>query len=181
MLKNWLYGCANFGGIGTPEHLIGKGDSPEEAIRNCDQALDMGITTFDNANTYAAGAAEIILGQWLKKLPALKKSQVRISTKVGNKSSTVKGGLSKSHIREQIEVSLSRFNRDYVDILFLHFPDPLTPLEETFECFDSLVKEGKVLALGAWRFQCYRRLSQRSKSNLRGKLIYKIIIRTKSF
>ncbi|TVQ79656.1 MAG: aldo/keto reductase [Bradymonadales bacterium] len=148
-ISDWAYGCANFGGLGTPMELLGKGDSEAQAYRNCDQALDLGLRHFDTANTYAGGESERILGKWLRSIGSHKREQVIVWTKVGNPTHDGEVGLRPSHIRKQIEGSLSRLQVDAIDLYYLHIPDPDTPFEESLECFHSLYLEGKIKALGA--------------------------------
>jgi aryl-alcohol dehydrogenase-like predicted oxidoreductase len=124
----------------------------EAAIACVHAALDVGISTFDTADAYAAGRAEEILG---RALSGVKRETVEISTKVywpcgeGPNNS----GLSRKHIREGIDNSLRRLGTDYVDLYQAHRYDYDTPLEETMRAFDDLVRAGKVLYIGVseWR------------------------------
>jgi aryl-alcohol dehydrogenase-like predicted oxidoreductase len=125
----------------------------EEAATACvHAALDVGISTFDTADAYAAGRAEEIMG---RALSGVRRESVEIATKVywplgeGPNNS----GLSRKHIRESIDNSLRRLGSDYVDLYQAHRYDYDTPLEETMRAFDDLVRAGKVLYVGVseWR------------------------------
>ncbi|HJY44330.1 MAG TPA: aldo/keto reductase family protein [Propionibacteriaceae bacterium] len=111
-------------------------------------ALDAGITTFDTADVYANTKAETVLGEALK---GERRESLEILTKVywptGPRGHN-DGGLSRKHIMESINGSLSRLQTDYVDIYQAHRYDYETPLEETMQAFADLVRMGKVLYIG---------------------------------
>jgi aryl-alcohol dehydrogenase-like predicted oxidoreductase len=111
-------------------------------------ALDVGITTFDTADAYANTKAETVLGEALK---GERRESLEILTKVywptGPRGHN-DGGLSRKHIMESINGSLSRLQTDYVDIYQAHRYDYETPLEETMQAFADLVRRGKVLYVG---------------------------------
>jgi aryl-alcohol dehydrogenase-like predicted oxidoreductase len=111
-------------------------------------ALDAGITTFDTADVYANTKAETVLGEALK---GERRESLEILTKVfwptGPRGHN-DGGLSRKHIMESINGSLSRLQTDYVDIYQAHRYDYETPLEETMQAFADLVRMGKVLYVG---------------------------------
>lgn len=111
------------------------------------RALDLGITTFDTADAYAATRAEGVLG---RALSDVRRSSVEICTKVffpTGKSSNNRG-LSRKHILESINGSLRRLGTDYVDLYQAHRFDMETPLEETMLAFSDIVRQGKVLYIG---------------------------------
>ncbi len=111
------------------------------------RALDLGITTFDTADAYAATRAEGVLG---RALSDVRRSSVEICTKVffpTGKSSNNRG-LSRKHIMESIDGSLRRLGTDYVDLYQAHRYDKETPLEETMLAFSDIVRQGKVLYIG---------------------------------
>lgn len=120
----------------------------EAAIACVHAALDSGITTFDTADVYANTAAETVLGEALK---GQRRQSVEIFTKVFGPTGP-KGhndlGLSRKHILESIDGSLSRLQTDYVDLYQAHRYDYETPLEETMQAFADLVRRGKVLYIG---------------------------------
>ena len=111
-------------------------------------ALDAGISTFDTADVYANTKAETVLGEALK---GERRESLEIFTKVywptgpGGKNDT---GLSRKHIMESINGSLSRLQTDYVDLYQAHRYDTETPLEETMQAFADVVRQGKALYIG---------------------------------
>ena len=111
-------------------------------------ALDAGITTFDTADVYANTKAEVVLGAALQ---GERRESLEILTKVywptgpGGPNDV---GLSRKHIMESINGSLTRLQTDYVDLYQAHRYDPQTPLEETMQAFADLVRMGKVLYVG---------------------------------
>ncbi|MFF8818606.1 aldo/keto reductase family protein [Leucobacter sp. NPDC015123] len=120
----------------------------EAATKTVHAALDAGITTFDTADTYANQAAEVVLG---KALAGQRREGLEIFTKcyfpVGAKGPN-DTGLSRKHIFESINGSLARLGTDYVDLYQAHRFDYETPLEETFQAFADVVRQGKVLYIG---------------------------------
>jgi voltage-dependent potassium channel beta subunit len=117
------------------------------SIRMIDKAYDLGINFFDTANVYAAGRAEIILGEALGKFP--RESYV-LATKVfwGAGTGPNNRGLSRKHIIEQCDRSLERLGVDYIDLYYCHWFDHETPIDETLRAMDDLVSWGKVLYFG---------------------------------
>lgn len=118
------------------------------AIDTVHAALDAGITTFDTADTYANTLAEEVLG---KALTGQRRESLEIFTKVywptGPKGPN-DTGLSRKHILESINGSLKRLGTDYVDLYQAHRYDYETPIEETFEAFADVVRQGKALYIG---------------------------------
>ncbi|CAB5038749.1 MAG: aldo/keto reductase [Actinobacteria bacterium] len=119
----------------------------DAAIACVNAALEVGITTFDSADVYAAGRAEDIMGRALQ---GQRRESLEIFTKVywptGAGPNDV--GLSRKHIHESINASLRRLRTEYVDLYQAHRFDHQTPLEETMRAFDDLVRAGKVLYVG---------------------------------
>jgi aryl-alcohol dehydrogenase-like predicted oxidoreductase len=114
------------------------------------RAIEAGINFFDTADMYSLGASEEVLGRALRDFgPG--RDRVVIATKVFNAmgEDPNQRGLSRKHIRHAIEDSLRRLGTDYVDLYQIHRFDPATPVEETLQALDDLVREGKVLHLGA--------------------------------
>jgi len=110
------------------------------------RAFDAGVNFFDNAEGYAAGAAESLMGQVLSDF---RRSDIVVSTKIFHGGSGPNDvGLSWKHMIEGAHASLSRLGLDYVDILYCHRPDPNTPIEETVRAMDVLVRQGKVFYWG---------------------------------
>ncbi|MEV8475781.1 aldo/keto reductase family protein [Streptomyces sp. NPDC051173] len=119
----------------------------DRAVECVHAALDVGITTFDTADMYAATAAETVLGKALK---GQRRESLVISTKVffPTGPGPNDGGLSRKHITEAVNASLTRLGTDYIDLYQAHRFDERTPLEETLRTFDDLVRQGKVLYIG---------------------------------
>lgn len=111
-------------------------------------AYDAGVNFFDNAEAYAAGESEIIMGKALKKL-GWKRSDLVLSTKIfwGGKGPN-DSGLSRKHILEGTRAALDRLQVDYVDLVFCHRPDYQTPIEETVRAMSYLVDNGSALYWG---------------------------------
>jgi aryl-alcohol dehydrogenase-like predicted oxidoreductase len=124
----------------------------DQAVACVHAALDVGITTFDTADVYAAGRAESVLG---RALAGHRREGVEIFTKVYWSMGTGQNdrGLSRKHVHEAIDASLRRLGTDYVDLYQAHRYDYATPLEETMTAFADLVRAGKVLYVGVseWR------------------------------
>ena len=120
----------------------------DTAIACVRAALDAGITSFDTADVYANTKAETVLGEALK---GERRASVEIFTKVFGPTGP-KGhndvGLSRKHILESIDASLTRLQTDYVDLYQAHRYDHETPLEETFQAFADVVRQGKALYIG---------------------------------
>jgi len=120
----------------------------DRAIASVHAALDAGISTFDTADVYANTGAETVLGEALK---GTRRQSIEIFTKVFGPTGP-KGhndvGLSRKHILESIDGSLTRLGTDYVDLYQAHRFDHFTPLEETFQAFADIVRQGKVLYIG---------------------------------
>jgi aryl-alcohol dehydrogenase-like predicted oxidoreductase len=110
------------------------------------RALDAGITFFNSADAYAAGESERMLGAAL----GTKRKEVVIATKVGNRTGPglIETGLSRGHILAAAEGSLRRLGTDYIDVYLVHKVDTLTPIEETIEALEDLVRQGKVRYVG---------------------------------
>jgi len=111
-------------------------------------ALDAGVTSFDTADVYANGAAESVLGDALR---GQRRESLEIFTKVywptGPRAHN-DAGLSRKHIAESINASLTRLGTDYVDLYQAHRFDVETPLEETMQAFAQVVRQGKALYIG---------------------------------
>jgi aryl-alcohol dehydrogenase-like predicted oxidoreductase len=129
-------------------------------------ALDRGINFFDTANVYSAGASEEVAGRALKELA--RREDIVLATKVhGAMSAGPNGqGLSRKAIVQELDASLRRLGTDYVDLYQIHRWDSETPIEETLEALDSVVRAGKVRYLGAssmyaWQFSKALYLAER--------------------
>ena len=128
--------------------------SEADAFRQLDAAVEAGLNFIDTADVYSrwvpghkGGESETILGKWFSR--SGKRKDVILATKVGMEMGEGKKGLKAAYIRQAIEDSLRRLQTDYIDLYQAHKDDPETPLEETLQAFDELVKEGKVRYIGA--------------------------------
>jgi len=126
---------------------FGEQVTDKTAVEMVHSAFDQGINFFDNADVYAKGKAELVLGQAVRELP---RESLIISSKVF--FPTFEGpngrGLSRKHITESIHASLKRLGLDYVDLYFCHRHDPDTTVEEVVQTMDVLVRQGKILYWG---------------------------------
>jgi voltage-dependent potassium channel beta subunit len=111
-------------------------------------AYEAGVNFFDNAEAYAQGNAEIVMGDVVKKT-GWKRSDLVISTKIfwGGKGPN-NSGLSRKHIFEGTHAALKRLQMDYVDLIFCHRPDLYTPIEETVWAMNQVIQQGKALYWG---------------------------------
>ena len=111
-------------------------------------AYDQGVNFFDNAEAYASGESEILMGKILKKLGWGRDTFI-ISSKVfwGGELPTQRG-LSKKHIHDACNAALTRLQLDYLDLFFCHRPDPDTPIIETVRAMNDLIVQGKILYWG---------------------------------
>lgn len=112
------------------------------------EAFDGGVNFFDNAEAYASGKAEVVMGNVIRRA-GWRRSDLVISTKLfwGGKGPNDKG-LSRKRIVEGTDRSLSRLQLEYVDLLFCHRPDPETPIDETVRALNHVIAQGKVLYWG---------------------------------
>ena len=114
-------------------------------------AYDAGVNFFDNAEAYAAGASETIMGAALKQL-GWRRDSYTVSSKVFfgcvNKPGPLQRGLSRKHVHDACHQALQRLQLDYLDLFFCHRPDPQTPIEETVRAMHTLIEQGKVLYWG---------------------------------
>ncbi len=123
------------------------------------KALDVGITLFDTADTYrekhpGAVGSEEHLGQIL----GARRKDIVLATKFGNPMDKegVKQGASRRYIIAAVEDSLRRLNTDWIDLLQVHRPDPLTPIEETLRALDDLIRAGKVRYIGCSNYAAWQ-------------------------
>src|SRR5213594_57028 len=140
-------GCGNFGGIGSAPAFFGMGETEAQAFDLMDRAFDAGINFFDTANAYGGGRSETYIGRWLNEKGSAVRQQLLLSSKVFNPVGAGPNdrGLSRRHILQQVDESLTRLRTDRLDMYLIHEPDPDTPLEETMTVLDDLLRAGKVL------------------------------------
>lgn len=153
-------GCMTFGepDAGTHPWTLGE-EASRPIIRH---AVEQGINFFDTANSYSAGTSEVILGKLLKAFT--RRDETVIATKVFYPANMWQGasrpneqGLSRKAIMTSIDASLSRLGTDYVDLYQIHRWDYTTPIEETMEALNDVVRAGKARYIGAssmyaWQF-----------------------------
>jgi 1-deoxyxylulose-5-phosphate synthase len=139
-------------------------DDAEPIIR---AAVEGGVTFFDTADVYNGGESEILTGHVLRKL--LGREEIVLATKVWGKTMPGEngGGLGRKHILASIDASLRRLEMDYVDLYQIHRWDPLTPIEETMETLDDVVRAGKARYIGAssmyaWQFAKAQHVAERN-------------------
>jgi aryl-alcohol dehydrogenase-like predicted oxidoreductase len=151
-------GCGNFGGIGSAPAFFGMGESEQQAFELMDRACDAGINFFDTADAYGGGRSETWIGRWLKARGSAARQQLLLSSKVFNPVGPGPNdrGLSRRHILQQVDASLTRLQTDRLDMYLIHEPDPDTPLEETLVALDDIVTAGKVLYIGASNIEAWR-------------------------
>lgn len=136
-----LGGWLNFGGF----------IDMEASVRLIHHAFAGGVNLFDVADMYADGQCEVALGKALQELP---RDQVIVATKCRAQMwpGPLGEGLSKKHIVAACEASLRRLNVEYIDLYQAHWPDSETPIEETMDALDLLIRQGKVLYIGCSNF-----------------------------
>jgi aryl-alcohol dehydrogenase-like predicted oxidoreductase len=157
-------GCMSFGDPNRGNH---NWSLPEEESRPIiRQAFAAGINFFDTANVYSLGSSEEITGKILKELAP--RSEVVIATKVHGqmREGPNGGGLSRKAIMQEIDDSLKRLGTDYVDLYQIHRWDYKTPIEETLEALNDVVRAGKARYIGAssmysWQFAKALGISER--------------------
>lgn len=140
-------GCNNFGRPGTAT------EQQDGTTAVVEAALDAGITFFDTSNTYWRGVSETQLGKALGK----RRGEVVVATKFGMDAGDLDGPDwndrgSRRYLLRSVEGSLRRLGTDHIDLLQIHQPDPLTPIEETLSALDTLVRDGKVRYVGHSNF-----------------------------
>src|SRR5436305_7807015 len=111
-------GCGNFGGIGSAPAFFGKGETEAQSFDLMDRAFDAGINFFDTANAYGGGRSETYIGRWLAAKGSAVREQLLLSSKVFNPVGPGPNdrGLSRRHIIEQVDESLSRLQTDRLDL-----------------------------------------------------------------
>ena len=137
-------GCNNFG----------RRLDAANSTRVVHAALDLGVTMFDTADIYGGGASEEILGAALKG----RRAGAVVATKFGGAMGEAwhERGASRRWIRLAVENSLRRLGTDWIDLYQVHFPDPLTPIEETLSALTDLVRDGSVRYVGSSNFAAWQ-------------------------
>jgi aryl-alcohol dehydrogenase-like predicted oxidoreductase len=148
-VSNVALGAMNFGTT----------TSKEDAFAVLDAYIGMGGNFIDTSNNYAhwqgtGDESETLLGEYFESRKC--RDKIVLATKVGFDRHGEGQGLKKEQIEYWIDESLRKLKTDYIDLYYAHTDDPQTPMEETMEAFDSLVKKGKVRKLGASNFDTWR-------------------------
>ncbi len=153
-------------GLGTM--MFGDKLDEADAVRMVHAALDAGVNLIDTADVYSGGGSERIVGKALKD----RRHEAFLATKVrrampGDTRPNAEG-LSRLHIMQAAEASLSRLGTDYIDLYQVHWADPDTPIEETLRALDDLVRQGKVRYIGCSNFPAWRLAKSLWKSDVHG-------------
>ncbi|PUZ19973.1 Predicted oxidoreductase [Chitinophaga costaii] len=141
-------GTMTFGGKGFWSAIGTLDQQPVDDLVK--RSIDAGINFIDTANVYSEGLSEELTGKAIRNL-GLHRDELVLATKVRGKIGDGPNdvGLTRKHILQQVESSLRRLQTDYIDLYQIHGYDPLTPLSETLEALDNLVRSGKVRYIGA--------------------------------
>ncbi|WP_331532214.1 aldo/keto reductase [Pseudonocardia sp.] len=157
-------GTATFGGAGV--FSVWGDTDVAGARRQIDMCLDAGVNLLDTANIYSSGLSEEITGKAIQG----RRDKLLLSTKVRMPmgEGPNDAGLSRQHIRIQVDASLRRLGVEHIDIYHVHEWDGQTPLEETLETLDSLVREGKVRYLGVSNYAGWQLMKALAVSDAHG-------------
>ncbi len=156
-------GTMTYGGTGR---FVNIGQLGQEAVdEQMKRAVEAGINFIDTANVYSNGLSEELTGKSIRNVGLSRKDLV-IATKVRGKMGDGPNdmGLSRKHIFQQAEESLKRLNIDYIDLYQIHGYDALTPVEETLQALDDLVKSGKIRYIGASNLSAWQLMKSLSYS-----------------
>src|SRR3984885_14385862 len=156
-------GMLSYGNDSVRPWVLGE-DGAEPIVK---AAVEGGVTFFDTADTYSAGASEVATGKLVPKY--LTRDEAVVATKVFMPVTPGEngGGLGRKHILSGIDASLRRLNMDYVDLYQIHRWDPRTPIEETMEALNDVVRAGKARYIGAssmfaWQFAKAQHTAERN-------------------
>lgn len=144
-----VLGAGNFGGLGSPSELVGLGLDEEQAHDVLDRCTALGITFVDTAHSYAAGAADRMIGSWLSSARA-PRPEVAVLHKVGVvvEDGGLRVDVSPARTRAQIEDALERLGVATIDVLAIHAPDEATPPIDTAQVFLDALESGQARAWG---------------------------------
>lgn len=159
-------GTMTFGGRGIWTAI---GSLPQQTVNELvRQAVDAGINFIDTANVYSEGLSEQMTGKAIRDL-GLNRNELVIATKVRSQMGPGpnNSGLSRKHILQQADESLMRLNMDHIDLYQIHGFDALTPMQETLEALDTLVRTGKVRYIGCSNLAAWHIMKALGISELR--------------
>ena len=159
-------GCMSFGDVSTGERLWALDEDGSRPIIK--QALDNGINFFDTANVYSKGTSEEITGKLLWE--TVRREDIVLATKVHGRMRLGPngGGQSRKEIMFEVDESLRRLGTDYIDLYQIHRYDPNTPIEETLEALNDVVRAGKVRYLGASSMFAYQFMRMLMTQRIKG-------------
>jgi len=146
MVSEFVFGAGSIGGVGTSASTRGHGLDAGQAEERLDEAVQLGLTMIDTADSYGGGQSEIIVGAWLKDRQP---DGMVVGSKVGlvsNPDGSRGRDLSRDRIERQLMQSIDRLGR--VDLYLSHAPDPGTPLEETVAAFSEMQDAGHIKGYG---------------------------------
>ncbi len=163
------FGAGTFGGQGPLFGAWGH-TNVQQARRLVDVCVDAGVTMFDTADVYSAGASEEVLGAALKG----RRDQVLISTKAGLPMGDGPGGAgtSRSRLITSVDEALRRLDTDHIDLFQLHAFDAGTPVEEVLSTLDDLVRAGKIRYTGISNFSGWQAMKSLAAADLHGRSRY---------
>ena len=160
--------------------LVGSKIDCETSFRLLDLFREAGGTFVDTGNFYSAwipgcvgGESETTIGLWMKDRGC--RQEMAISTKLGFDYPGCAGGLSAAEIERECEKSLRRLGTDRLDLYYAHRDDPETPLEETMQAFDRLIRAGKVRAIGASNLRAWRIAEANAVAQANGWARYSVV------
>jgi aryl-alcohol dehydrogenase-like predicted oxidoreductase len=140
--------------VGLGGNNFGGRSDEKASVDVINHALDAGINFIDTADSYNEGRSEELVGKAVKG----KRSWAIIATKFGNPRSVGPNEqpASRFHMMPTLEASLRRLGTDYIDLYYVHFPDPATPIEETLRAMDDAIKSGKVRYIACCNFAAWQ-------------------------
>ena len=138
-------GCMSYGDPEWRPWILGE----DEAREHFRRALDLGINFFDTADMYSAGVSETVTGKLLREMAPREDYVLASKVFFPVSDGPNRSGLSRKHVLAACEASLERLGTDYIDLYRIHRFDPNTPIEETLEALDTVVRQGKVRYIGA--------------------------------
>lgn len=154
----------------APGFMYGVGCDEPTSRDILDRSFDAGVNFIDTADVYGNGVSEQIVGRWMKP----RRDGVVLATKCRFKmgEGPNDSGLSRLHIKQAVEASLRRLDTDYIDLYQVHLQDARTPIDETLEALDRLLKEGKILYAGCSNYTAYRFMESLWSADVRRTLRY---------
>lgn len=147
-------GTLPFGGANGMGHMGNLG--PDDAAVLLDRSLEAGINLLDTANLYSLGVAEEVLGETLARSDRYDDLLITTKARMVIGDGPNDGGASRWHLLNEVDKSLHRLGRDHIDLFYLHHWDGETPLEETLQTMDGLVRSGKIRYYGVSNYTAWQ-------------------------